>query len=121
MKVKETLCTIVANTPGVQNVWLTDKDGVPIVGTGEDHRVRTAVIEAHVGAFEQIQKLETGSHRSSIYYFEHSQIIILQQPPVVIYIVADGDANTGFVLRLREKLDPIITEIRQLFPQLPVL
>ncbi|CAJ0946637.1 unnamed protein product, partial [Mesorhabditis belari] len=118
MKLRETLGKFVSQTPGVQHIWIADRDGVPLLGTGEDHRMRTGIIESQVGAHDQHFVL--GQHRSSMYFYQNHQLVVFQIPPVVVYVLADGDANTGFILKLREKLEPLLTQIEQLFPRLPL-
>ncbi|CAI4226878.1 unnamed protein product [Auanema sp. JU1783] len=105
--------------PGALTIFVTDFEGVIICSVGEEQRSRQSLVASQQGTIDQTGKLLMGKHRSSIYYYEKSQLVVLSAHPLTAYILAVPDANTGQLLKLRDKLDPLMQEIMLVIPTLP--
>ncbi|KAK5984276.1 Mitogen-activated protein kinase kinase 1 interacting [Trichostrongylus colubriformis] len=68
---------------------------------------------------DQTGKLLLGPHSASIFFYESSQLVILNVAPLMAFIVASPTANTGSILKLREQLQPLLHDIESIVPDVP--
>ncbi|MFH4982745.1 hypothetical protein AB6A40_009454 [Gnathostoma spinigerum] len=71
MDITKSLSKLVKENSGVQHIFITDKDGIPIVSAnespGDDLRNRVQLISSYQVAVEQTTKLNLGEQRTSIF------------------------------------------------------
>ncbi|VDK63326.1 unnamed protein product [Anisakis simplex] len=94
MEITRSLRAILRDTPGIQYIFVTDKEGVPIVGvsesSGEEFRNRAQLINSYQLAVEQTAKLNMGEQKTAIFRSE---------------------CPIGVLRQLRVPLEPIVNEI----------
>ncbi|MCP9264580.1 hypothetical protein DINM_022692 [Dirofilaria immitis] len=110
MEITKSLQKLLLRTKGVQHIFVTDKEGVPIIGvneSGEENlRNRIQLINSNQITMEQIPKLNLGEQN-----YESTTLVILQISSLFIIIIASSEACIGTLRNLRHSLEPIITEI----------
>ncbi|KAM3716802.1 Ragulator complex protein [Dirofilaria immitis] len=115
MEITKSLQKLLLRTKGVQHIFVTDKEGVPIIGvneSGEENlRNRIQLINSNQITMEQIPKLNLGEQKSAIFCYESTTLVILQISSLFIIIIASSEACIGTLRNLRHSLEPIITEI----------
>ncbi|VDM99182.1 unnamed protein product [Thelazia callipaeda] len=115
MEISKSLQKLLANTRGVQHIFITDKDGIPIVGVNgsgnEDIRNRMQLINSNQITLDQIAKLNLGEQKSAIFCYESTTVVVLQINPLTVIIIANADAFIGSLRNLRRPLEPIVSEI----------
>uniref|UniRef100_F1LH55 Mitogen-activated protein kinase scaffold protein 1 n=1 Tax=Ascaris suum TaxID=6253 RepID=F1LH55_ASCSU len=115
MEISRTLQAILRDTPGIQHIFVTDKEGVPIVGvsesSGDDLRNRAQLINSYQLAVEQTAKLNMGEQKTAIFCYENTELVVLNMKPLTVYIVASSECPVGVLRQLRGPLEPIINEI----------
>ncbi|CAG9540927.1 unnamed protein product [Cercopithifilaria johnstoni] len=115
MEITKSLRKLVLSTEGVQHIFITDKEGVPIIGVNEsgeeDLRNRMQLINSNQITMEQIPKLNLGEQKSAIFCYESTTLVILQISSLFVIIIASSEASIGTLRNLRHPLKPIITEI----------
>ncbi|KAE9411804.1 hypothetical protein Angca_001972, partial [Angiostrongylus cantonensis] len=57
-----------------------------------------------------------GPHLASVFFYENSQLVILNVPPFTVFVVAVPSANTGSLLKLREQLRPLLQYVETIIP-----
>lgn len=60
-----------------------------------------------------------GAHHASAFFYENSQLVILNVPPLTAFVVASPNANTGMLFKLREQLEPLVQEVEGIVPEIP--
>uniref|UniRef100_A0A0R3RYT5 Roadblock/LC7 domain-containing protein n=1 Tax=Elaeophora elaphi TaxID=1147741 RepID=A0A0R3RYT5_9BILA len=115
MEITKSLQKLLLNTQGVQHIFITDKEGVPIIGVNEsgeeDLRNRMQLINSNQITMEQVPKLNLGEQKSAIFCYESTTLVILQISSLFAIIIANSAASIGTLRNLRHPLKPIITEI----------
>ncbi|VDK60217.1 unnamed protein product [Anisakis simplex] len=115
MEITRSLRAILRDTPGIQYIFVTDKEGVPIVGvsesSGEEFRNRAQLINSYQLAVEQTAKLNMGEQKTAIFRYETSELVVLNIKPLVVYVVASSECPIGVLRQLRVPLEPIVNEI----------
>ncbi|EFO26156.1 hypothetical protein LOAG_02329 [Loa loa] len=115
MEITKSLQKLLLNTQGVQHIFVTDKEGIPIIGVNEsgeeDLRNRMQLINSNQITVEQIPKLNLGEQKSAIFCYESTALVILQISSLFVIIIASSEASIGTLRNLRHQLEPIITEI----------
>ncbi|PIO63161.1 Mitogen-activated protein kinase kinase 1 interacting [Teladorsagia circumcincta] len=119
MAIAKSLRHILESIPGVNTIFLTDRDGVIVLSVGEELRSRASLISSLQGTQDQTGKLLFGPHISSVFFYESSQLVILNVPPLMAFIVASPTASTGSILKLREQLEPLLQDIESIVPDMP--
>ncbi|KAK6059569.1 Mitogen-activated protein kinase kinase 1 interacting [Cooperia oncophora] len=119
MEITKSLRRILESIPGVTTIFLTDRDGVIVVSVGEELRSRPSLISSLQATQDQTGKLLIGHHISSVFFYESSQLVILNVPPLMAFIVASPTASTGSILKLREQLEPLLQYIESIVPDMP--
>ncbi|KAK6756352.1 hypothetical protein RB195_014640 [Necator americanus] len=119
MDITKSLRRILDSIPGTSSIFLTDRDGVIVLSIGEELRSRASLISSLQATQDQTGKLVMGAHRASAFFYETSQLVILNVPPLTAFIVALPSANTGMLLKLREQLEPLVQEIEGIAPEIP--
>uniref|UniRef100_A0A1I7XV65 START domain-containing protein n=1 Tax=Heterorhabditis bacteriophora TaxID=37862 RepID=A0A1I7XV65_HETBA len=119
MEIIKSLQEILASIPGASTIFLTDRDGVMVLSVGDELRTRSSLIASQQATFDQTGKLVMGAHLSSVFFYENSQLLILNVPPLTAYVVASPSSNTGLLLKLKEKLEPLLQQIESIIPDLP--
>uniref|UniRef100_A0A914ZU57 Roadblock/LAMTOR2 domain-containing protein n=1 Tax=Parascaris univalens TaxID=6257 RepID=A0A914ZU57_PARUN len=107
MEISRTLQAVLRDTPGIQYIFVTDKEGVPIVGvsesSGEDLRNRTQLINSYQLAVEQVAKLNMGEQKTAIFCYENTELVVLNMKPLTVYIVASSECPVGVLRQLRDR------------------
>ncbi|XGW03738.1 hypothetical protein V3C99_015143 [Haemonchus contortus] len=119
MEIAKSLRRILESIPGVTTIFLTDRDGVIVLSVGEELRSRASLISSLQATQDQTGKLLLGPHLSSVFFYESSQLVILNATPLMAFIVASPTASTGSILKLREKLEPLLQDIESVVPDMP--
>ncbi|VDK52273.1 unnamed protein product [Cylicostephanus goldi] len=137
MEITKSLRKLLESIPGVSSIFLTDRDGVIVLSVGEELRSRASLISSLQATQDQTGKLVMenygfaffpkrienfdilGAHHASAFFYENSQLIILNVPPLTAFVVASPTANTGMLLKLREQLTPLVQEVEGVVPEIP--
>ncbi|CAJ0590630.1 unnamed protein product [Cylicocyclus nassatus] len=119
MEISKSLRKLLESIPGVSSIFLTDRDGVIVLSVGEELRSRASLISSLQATQDQTGKLVMGAHHASAFFYENSQLIILNVPPLTAFVVASPSANTGMLLKLREQLTPLVQEVEGIVPEIP--
>ncbi|VBB30567.1 unnamed protein product [Acanthocheilonema viteae] len=110
MEITKSLRKLLLSTQGVQHIFITDKEGIPIIGVNEsgeeDLRNRMQLINSNQITLEQIPKLNLGEQN-----YESTTLVILQISSLFAIIIASSEVSIGTLRNLRHPLKPIITEI----------
>lgn len=54
-----------------------------------------------------------------MFFYESSQLVILNVAPLTAFIVASPTASTYSILKLREQLEPLLQDIENIVPDIP--
>ena len=112
------LSAVVAATPDLDAVLVTDHDGVCIVSSGEASAARLRLAIAFSGASEQVAKLpEYGAPKAITTVTADATLIQADISPLVISLFGSADANAaalrGVLERLRSALEPARAELQR--------
>uniref|UniRef100_A0A914DQG8 Roadblock/LAMTOR2 domain-containing protein n=1 Tax=Acrobeloides nanus TaxID=290746 RepID=A0A914DQG8_9BILA len=113
IKIAESLERIVQLTPEVNSILVVDKDGVPVVSSGVEMTGRSQLIAAYTSSVEHANKLNMGAQKSWSLLYETQQLVILNEDPFVVFIMASPSANTGLLCTMGAQLRPILNECQQ--------
>lgn len=119
MEIVKSLRRVLESIPGVSSIFLTDRDGVIVLSVGEELRSRVSLISSLQATQDQTGKLIMGPHLSSVFFYESSQLVILNVAPLTAFIVASPTASTYSILKLREQLEPLLQDIENIVPDIP--
>ncbi|VDO38436.1 Uncharacterized protein BM_BM10547 [Brugia malayi] len=115
MEITKSLQKLLLSTQGVQHIFITDKEGIPIIGVNElgeeDLRNRMQLINSNQITMEQIPKLNLGEQKSAIFCYESTTLVMLQISSFFVIIIASSEASLGTLRNLRHALKSIIKEI----------
>ncbi|VDM61046.1 unnamed protein product [Angiostrongylus costaricensis] len=118
IEIEKSLRQILDSIPGTNTIFLTDRDGVIVLSVGEELRSRASLVSSLQATQDQTGKLVMGPHLASVFFYENSQLVILNVPPFTVFVVAVPSANTGNLLKLREQLKPLLQYIETIIPDL---
>ncbi|KJH50135.1 Mitogen-activated protein kinase kinase 1 interacting [Dictyocaulus viviparus] len=116
MEIEKSLRRILSSVPGATTIFFTDRDGVVVSSVGEELRSTASLICSLQATQDQTGKLVMGSHLASVFFYEHSQLVILNVTPFTVFVVAAPTANTGSLLNLRESLVPVLKSVESIIP-----
>ncbi|RCN40011.1 Mitogen-activated protein kinase kinase 1 interacting [Ancylostoma caninum] len=119
MEIGKSLRRLLDSIPGASSIFLTDRDGVIVLSVGEELRSRASLISSLQATQDQTGKLVMGAHHASAFFYENSQLVILNVPPLTAFVVASPSANTGMLFKLREQLEPLVQEVEGIVPEIP--
>ncbi|KAJ1348619.1 hypothetical protein KIN20_003965 [Parelaphostrongylus tenuis] len=115
-EIERSLRHVLDGIPGVNTIFLTDRDGVIVLSVGEELRSRASLVSSLQATQDQTGKLVMGSHVGSVFFYENSQLVILNVPPFTVFVVAIPTANTASLLQLREQLKPLLQYVETVIP-----
>lgn len=72
-------------------------------------------------SMEQVKKLGIGAQKFWIFYYESQQLILLNEDPLAIFILAKTDANTGLLCNLGAQLKAVLKECEQIAKNIVLL
>uniref|UniRef100_A0A1I8A2M4 Robl_LC7 domain-containing protein n=1 Tax=Steinernema glaseri TaxID=37863 RepID=A0A1I8A2M4_9BILA len=118
MSVTQTLQNIRESCTGVVSIVITDMNGVQLVAVGEDHRNIAQLFNAFKLSIEQSEKMGIGKQKCAVYGYHSSQIVMISSEYLVVFIVADAKANTGMLIEMQTKLEPVTAALLATIPTL---
>ncbi|GMT03668.1 hypothetical protein PENTCL1PPCAC_25842, partial [Pristionchus entomophagus] len=120
VEVGRSLHEIITSTPGVSSIFITDRDGVSIASSGIDTRSRAALIQSHQMTIGPASKpVHLGPQKYAFFYFDQRQVAVITVYPLVIFVVAAPDTNSGVLMSLGERMKPLLQELEKIIGDLP--
>jgi predicted regulator of Ras-like GTPase activity (Roadblock/LC7/MglB family) len=97
-EIEEALAAVVEAVPGLSGIWVLDRDGIPILGTGQELPAeaaeRSIPLEASFAlAADQVSKLQLGTCRSITALYQSVVLVLVSAGPMVISLLGDADAD----------------------------
>ena len=107
--IEEELMKILRMCGDAQTLFVTDRDGVPVVSVGEELRARQIIIGSYQASADQINKLDIGKHKVSLFTYEQTQLAVIAFTNVTVYICAKPSANAGMMMQLRSEIVKVLS------------
>ena len=105
--IKEALIQILSTCSDAQTMFITDREGVLVVGVGDELRSRQQFIAGYQTASDQISKLEMGHQKVTLFAYEQMQLIVMSFHNLNVFICAKTSANTGLLMQLRSRVEKV--------------
>ncbi len=116
LSVKRHLQMLLESVEGLCQVFITDRDGVPIVHAAAQNSpntfLRPQLLTAYSVALEQSSKLGLGTQKHMTCLYNGFQVVMMNCAPLMVTLIATSAANTGLILSLREDLEPILKQVQ---------
>ncbi|GMS80298.1 hypothetical protein PENTCL1PPCAC_2473, partial [Pristionchus entomophagus] len=119
VEVGRSLQEIITSTPGISSIFITDRDGVPIASSGTETRSRAAIVQSFQMTIEPATKLDLGPQKYAFFYYDQRQVAVITVNPMVIFIVATPDTNSGVLMSLGERMEPLLQQLEKIIGDLP--
>eukprot|EP00040_Diaphanoeca_grandis_P021797 m.116377 g.116377 ORF g.116377 m.116377 type:complete len:130 (-) comp28499_c1_seq1:52-441(-) len=121
-QLEQTLSPYLQRVPGLVAITVADKDGYPIVkvesGNSNDTVVLTqAKMANYSSGSEQADKLEMGDFKSGLITYDTFKVVYFDCDPLMVYMTATHDAESGYLLDLRSEIVQVIEPLRANFPK----
>ncbi|GMR59040.1 hypothetical protein PMAYCL1PPCAC_29235, partial [Pristionchus mayeri] len=119
VEVGRALQEIITATPGISSIFITDRDGVPIASAGTETRSRSALVQSYQMTMEPASKLDIGPQKCAFFYYDQRQVAVITVNPMVIFIVAAPDTNSGVLMSMGERMEPLLQQLEKIIGDLP--
>lgn len=72
-------------------------------------------LSSYAMTLDQMKKIDQlGKSKYTICFYSNFQLVIIDQPPVLVTMIADADANSGSLIALKEDLSELINYAKTL-------
>ncbi|GMT10535.1 hypothetical protein PFISCL1PPCAC_1832, partial [Pristionchus fissidentatus] len=119
VEVGRALQDIISSTPGISSIFVTDRDGVPIASSGTELRSRAALVQSYQITMEPATKLDMGPQKYAFFYYEQRQVAVITVHPMVIFVIATPDTNSGVLMSMGERMEPLLQQLEKIIGDLP--
>ncbi|XP_012285022.1 ragulator complex protein LAMTOR3-A [Orussus abietinus] len=110
------LYDLLNNIEGLHCILITDRDGVPVVSVAHEKAPELAMRASFLSTFgmatDQGSKLGLGKNKTLICMYSSYQVVQINKLPLVLSFIATHSCNTGHILSLEEKIDPILSNLK---------
>ncbi|XP_034950879.1 ragulator complex protein LAMTOR3-A [Chelonus insularis] len=116
VEMKKFLYQLLNSVEGLHSILITDRDGVPVISVSSDKAPELATKASFLSTFgmatDQGSKLGLGKNKTIICMYSSFQVIQMNKLPLVVSFIASRTSNTGHILLLEDKIDPILTSLK---------
>ncbi|KAJ8680676.1 hypothetical protein QAD02_016463 [Eretmocerus hayati] len=116
LELKKFLQSLLDKVEGLHSILITDRDGVPAAYAANekapDLAMRASFLSTFGMATDQGSKLGLGKNNTIICMYSSYQVVQMNKLPLVISFIASHDCNTGQILDLEKKLDPVLSQLK---------
>lgn len=113
---KKYLHELLNSVDGLYSILITDRDGVSVLSVANEVApelgMRTNFLSTFTMATEQGSKLGLRKNKSIICMYSSYQVVQLNKLPLVVSFIASHTCNTGHILSLESKIDPILSSLK---------
>lgn len=113
---KKFLYGLMGSVDGLHSIFITDRDGVPVVSVADEKAPELATRASFLSTFgmatDQGSKLGLGKNKAIICMYTNYQVVQMNKLPLVISFIASQNCNTGHILSLEHKIDPILSHLK---------
>ncbi|XP_014206941.1 ragulator complex protein LAMTOR3 [Copidosoma floridanum] len=114
--IRKFLQGLLGKVEGLHSILITDRDGVPAVLVANDKAPELAMRANFLSTFgmatDQGSKLGLGKNNTVIVMYNNYQVVQMNKLPLVISFIASQDCNTGHILDLEKKIDPVLNQLK---------
>jgi len=115
VELKKFLYQQLNSVEGLHSILITDRDGVPVVSVANDKVPEMATRASFLSTFgmatDQGSKLGLGKNKTIICMYSSYQVVQMNKLPLVVSFIASHSCNTGHILSLEDKIDPILSNL----------
>jgi len=115
-EIRRFLQGLLGKVEGLYSILVTDRDGVPAVFVASEKAPELAMRASFLSTFgmatDQGSKLGLGKNNRVIVMYNNYQIVQMNKLPLVISFIASHDCNTGHILDLEKKMDPVLNQLK---------
>jgi len=115
-ELRKGLMQILSSFDGLFAIIISDRDGVTILKanaeSAPEQALRMNFLSTFGTASDQASKLGMGKNTRIISMYQNYQVIQISKLPIVITLIARNSANTGHLLSIEAKLDPLVQALR---------
>ncbi|XP_043274928.1 ragulator complex protein LAMTOR3-A isoform X2 [Venturia canescens] len=115
-ELKKFLYKLLNGVEGLHSILITDRDGVPVVSVSNDKvpelATRASFLSTFAMATDQGSKLGLGKNKTIICMYSSYQVVQMNKLPLVVSFIGSHSCNTGHILSLESKIDPILNDLR---------
>ncbi|XP_074113222.1 late endosomal/lysosomal adaptor, MAPK and MTOR activator 3 [Cotesia typhae] len=116
VELKKFLYQLLTSVEGLHSILITDRDGVPVVSVSTDTApelaMRTSFLSTFGMATDQGSKLGLGKNKTIMCMYSSYQVIQMNKLPLVVSFIASQSCNTGHILALENRIDPILCNLK---------
>ncbi|KAL6263457.1 hypothetical protein P5V15_006249 [Pogonomyrmex californicus] len=116
IELKKFLYGLLCDVEGLHSILITDRDGVPVISVANEKAPELATRASFLSTFgmatDQGSKLGLGKNKTIICMYSNYQVIQMNKLPLVVTFIASHDCNTGHILSLENKIDPILSSLK---------
>lgn len=116
VELKKFLLGLLSEIEGLHSILVTDRDGVPVLSVADEEAPELALKPNFLSTFamatDQGSKLGLGKNKTVICMYSNYQVIQMNKLPLVVSFIATHNCNTGHVLSLENKIDPILSSLK---------
>ncbi|XP_058795762.1 ragulator complex protein LAMTOR3-A [Phymastichus coffea] len=113
---KKFLLGLLNRVEGLHSILITDRDGVPAVYVANDKAPELAMRASFLSTFgmatDQGSKLGLGKNNTVICMYSSYQVVQMNKLPLVVSFIASHNCNTGQILDLEKKIDPVLSQLK---------
>ncbi|OXU30179.1 ragulator complex protein LAMTOR3-A [Nasonia vitripennis] len=113
---KKFLHGLLNRVEGLHSILITDRDGVPAVFVANEKAPELAMRASFLSTFgmatDQGSKLGLGKNNTIICMYSSYQVVQMNKLPLVVSFIASHDCNTGHILDLEKKIDPVLCQLK---------
>ncbi|KAH0564421.1 ragulator complex protein LAMTOR3-A [Cotesia glomerata] len=116
VELKKFLYQLLTSVEGLHSILITDRDGVPVVSVSTDTAPELAMRAIFLSTFgmatDQGSKLGLGKNKTIMCMYSSYQVIQMNKLPLVVSFIASQSCNTGHILALENRIDPILCNLK---------
>ncbi|XP_014474203.1 PREDICTED: ragulator complex protein LAMTOR3-A isoform X2 [Dinoponera quadriceps] len=116
LELKKFLYGLLSGIEGLHSILITDRDGVPVVSVADEKAPELAMRASFLSTFgmatDQGSKLGLGKNKIIICMYSNYQVVQMNKLPLVVSFIASHNCNTGHILSLENKIDPILSSLK---------
>lgn len=116
---KRQLNALISSVDGLHAIVISDQDGVSLTRVADDSSVDMVLgpqqLSAYAMTLDQMKKIDQlGKSKYTVCFYNNFQLVIIDQSPILVTMIADADANSGSLIALQEDLAELITYAKSL-------
>ncbi|XP_046734081.1 ragulator complex protein LAMTOR3-A [Diprion similis] len=115
-ELKKFLYQLLNSVDGLHSILITDRDGVPVISVSDEKAPELAMRASFLSTFgmatDQGSKLDLGKNKTIISIYSSYQVVQMNKLPLVISFIASNSCDTGHILSLESKIDPILQNLK---------